>query len=444
MNTIQVVKNYYTYPKYKSSGIDWLGNIPYSWQIKKLKFAASIIMGQSPGSEDFLEEENGLPFLQGNAEFKEYFPIPKYWCQKAKKICRENDILLSVRAPVGAINIADQKYGIGRGLCAIKGIFFDQKFLTYLLILSDKYLNIIATGSTFQAISIEDIKSLSLPMPDIKEQKIIANFLELKSEKINLFIAKKQKLIGLLKEKRTELINKAVTKGLNPNIKLKKTSIEWLRDIPESWNLKKLKHVVKAKKGAIKTGPFGSDLTRDDYVYDENSYAKIYTQKNIIENDLNIGDDYITEEKYLELIACTLEKDDVILTTRGTLGKSIVFTDHAEKGIMHPCLLRVQIDVRYCLKEFFQILIQESYYFFEQLLYISNATTIEVLYGDTLKSMQVALPSISEQKIIIEYVEQIKKRFDATIKKIEQQIEFIKDYRMALITNAVTGKIMIN
>ncbi|KAA3598709.1 MAG: hypothetical protein DWQ06_11130 [Calditrichaeota bacterium] len=108
------------YPNYKDSGVEWLGEIPEHWEAKKLKFSDLVIMGQSPDSKDYNTEKKGFPFLQGNADFQEVFPSPRIWCENVRKMANENDILLSVRAPIGAVNIANEIYGIGRGLSAIR------------------------------------------------------------------------------------------------------------------------------------------------------------------------------------------------------------------------------------------------------------------------------------------------------------------------------------
>jgi len=101
------------YLKYKDSGIEWIGEIPEQWEVTKLKYSDKVIMGQPPNSDDYNDTNKGLPFLQGNADFKTLFPKPKVWCETANKIAEKEDVLLSVRAPIGAVNIADQSYGIG-------------------------------------------------------------------------------------------------------------------------------------------------------------------------------------------------------------------------------------------------------------------------------------------------------------------------------------------
>ena len=117
------------YDSYKHSGVEWIGDIPKHWTIGKIKYSDLVIMGQSPFSDECNSEGKGLPFLQGNAEFGELYPNPKMYCETPNKTAEINDVLLSVRAPVGAINISNQKVGIGRGLCAVRPMKSNNKFI---------------------------------------------------------------------------------------------------------------------------------------------------------------------------------------------------------------------------------------------------------------------------------------------------------------------------
>ncbi|MFH1963172.1 MAG: restriction endonuclease subunit S, partial [bacterium] len=204
------------YPKYKDSGVEWLGEIPEEWEVKRLKNCDLVIMGQSPNSEDYNTTLVGLPFLQGNADFTEFHPTPRIWCDTANKLAEEGNILLSVRAPIGAVNIADQKYGIGRGLCAIQAMNTFQKYLYYVALCLHDELNSIGTGSTYTAVSVDEIKNVVIPQPPFYKQQAIANFLDQKTAKIDELIKKNKKLVELLKEKRQAIISHAATKGLDP------------------------------------------------------------------------------------------------------------------------------------------------------------------------------------------------------------------------------------
>ena len=197
--------------KLKDSGIDWIGEIPEGWEVHRLKFKETVIMGQSPDSESYNYEYKGYPFLQGNAEFSDVHPNPSIWCDVANKYALRNDVLLSVRAPVGAINIADQKYGIGRGLCAIRVKINNLKYIFYQLLTCVDYLNSIGTGSTYTAISTEDIMNFPMRYPPLPDQTAIANYLDKATSKIDKTIKLIEKKIKLLEEYKKSLIHYVVT-----------------------------------------------------------------------------------------------------------------------------------------------------------------------------------------------------------------------------------------
>jgi type I restriction enzyme, S subunit len=242
------------YSSYKDSAIEWIGKIPSDWQIKKIKYSDEVIMGQSPSSDDYNENGNGLPFLQGNAEFGYLHPVPKVWCETANKIAIINDVLLSVRAPIGAVNIADQKYGIGRGLCAIRAVQSNYKYLYYFFLIANQALNGLGTGSTFFGISLDQINNIHILIPNSSVQAKIACYLDHKLKDIDSLISKKQKIIHLLKEESSAIINQAVTKGIDPQVKLKESYIEWIGKIPEHWRVDKIRHLFNHIKQVAPIG----------------------------------------------------------------------------------------------------------------------------------------------------------------------------------------------
>jgi type I restriction enzyme S subunit len=234
------------YPDYRDSGVGWLGEIPSHWEITRLKFVAHIEMGQSPSSVDYNQNGIGLPFLQGNAEFSHRHPTPKYYCPTANKYAHIGDILLSVRAPVGAINIADQNYGIGRGLCAIRVAqqLLNRDYAWYLLPIVKTELDLEATGSTYDAVSADEVANLRWNLPSLPEQHAIAAFLDRETARIDALIDVKERLIALLEEKRAALISHVVTKGLDPDAPMKDSGIDWLGEIPAHWEVRRLKFLV--------------------------------------------------------------------------------------------------------------------------------------------------------------------------------------------------------
>ena len=194
----------------KDSGVEWIGKTPTHWNVRRLKEVVDVHMGQSPSSSDYTEEGLGFPFLQGNADFGNYSPTPRVWCSEVKKVCLKNDILLSVRAPVGAVNVASASYGIGRGLCAIRSKS-NYQYWYYFLSSMSSYLNSIATGSTYVAVSIEDVRNSMACVPPAHEQAKITSYLNDRTERIDRIVTAINYQLEKLKDLRKALINDVVT-----------------------------------------------------------------------------------------------------------------------------------------------------------------------------------------------------------------------------------------
>ena len=296
-----------------------------------------------------------------------------------------------------------------------------------------------SVGVSYPATNASDIANIRIPIPNVEEQKQIVAFLDTETTNIDTLIDKQEQLITLLQEKRQVVISHAVTRGLNPNVKMKDSGIEWLGAVPEHWEVKKLKHILLRKKDSIKVGPFGSQLTTRDM---EGVDIKVINQRNVIDNNFDFGDNFINHEKYIELRAFTIFPGDILITTRGTIGRTAIFPNNNGTSILHPCLMRLQVDEKYWLKELIALIIQGSGYFLEQLKFLSNATTIDVIYSENLKNVTIALPPThEEQKRIIAFLDKETAKIDTLIEKCETAIELLKERRTALISAAVTGKI---
>lgn len=177
-----------------------IAEIPVSWEVKKLEDISTVVMGQSPRSESYNEDKKGIPFFQGNSEFGRMYPTIKKWCNEPSKIAEPMDILISVRAPVGAVNLNKCKSCIGRGLAAVRSNNnSDYMYLYYILSYSEKVLNSSAQGSTFTAINSGDLKGLRIAMPKLEEQRNIGQILLSIDNEIEVYENKKQKLEELKK-----------------------------------------------------------------------------------------------------------------------------------------------------------------------------------------------------------------------------------------------------
>jgi len=203
-------------------------------------------MGQSPPSAEYANSpEEGLPFLQGTADFGPLTPVPEVYCASPRKVATKGDVLFSVRAPVGELNVADQEVGIGRGLCAIRaGASWFPRFGWWALHEARHQLNYVSTGSTYEAVAIEDVANLLVEHAVLDDQRAIADYLDRETARLDALVASKERVLGLLAEKRRALITRAVTRGLDPRAPLRDSGIPWLGEIPAHWAVKRLKFLV--------------------------------------------------------------------------------------------------------------------------------------------------------------------------------------------------------
>ena len=421
---------YSSYPKYKDSGVEWFDAVPIEWCSSRLKFETTINMGQSPNSDDCNQDRNGLPFLQGNAEFGVRYPKPKQYCPVARKVANIGDLLFSVRAPVGALNLADQMYGIGRGLCAINnvsGLF--QGFLWWLIPVIKTELDSVSTGSTFEAVSAEQVENVVIFKPSIKEQQNISDFLDHETAKIDTLIEKQQQLIKLLKEKRQAVISHAVTKGLNSEAPMKDSGVEWLGEVPEHWNLSSLKHYWNVLDCKHLTAEFVDEGIPLASIREVKSwYVDLKNAKK-------------TTEAYYDLLIDGNRKPnagDIIYSRNATVGEAALVPSNIKFAMgQDVCLLSKisEFDSEFLLHQLKSPVIQLQ---LESLLIGSTFKRINV---EEIRNFMICIPPVEEQNQITLHLRDRASRYDNLINKSEEVIELMKERRTALISAAVTGKI---
>ena len=218
--------------------------------------------------------------------------------------------------------------------------------------------------------------------------------------------------------------------------KYKPSGNDLIGDIPEHWNIKKLKFLLKPIKGSLKPGPFGSDLKNSDF--STIGEIKVYTQRNIIENNFELGEDYISNEKFNKLSVFEIFENDIIITSRGTIGKASKFPKGVQRGIIHPCLIKLQINTDKISNDFLIKYFNDAVFFKEDVKISSNSTVIDVIYGNTLKEINIFVPPIDEQIKIVEFINKKTALIDSFIEKKQKLIELLKEERTAVINQAVT------
>ena len=413
----------------KSSGIDWIGDIPESWSIKRIKYCTDIIMGQSPDS-NLIKEDNGIyPFMQGNAEFTNLYPKPSLYCDFPNKVSRVGDILMSVRAPVGELNISDREYGIGRGLCSIRPAYFNTKYFWYFMLKSKGDFSVFSNGSTFEAITTENLLNFPCVVPGIQEQQAIADFLDKECAQIDSIATDLEKQIALLQQYKKALITETVSKGLDKSVPVKDSGIEWIGEIPAHWDVEPIKYRVTFHNGDRgENYPTKSELQSEGIPFINAGH---------LEGDgLNMDNmDYISEEKYRIMGGVKLRSGDILYCLRGSVGKNAIVD--MNQGTVASSLVAIR-SVRISAEYLYYCL--NSHIEEVQRYWWDNGTAQPNLSADNLGKYKICIPPVEEQKAIVKYLNNICSQIDNLIIGKKKQLSTIQQHKKSLIYEYVTGK----
>lgn len=428
------------HPAYKDSGIEWLGEVPEEWDVHRIKYRVDTNAKSLPEDTDpdycFRYVDIGN-VDQGHITFS---PETIFFAEapsRARRIAVQGDTIVStVRTYLKAIAFVDytgDDLVVSTGFAVLTPRKSDIPKYVYYLMSCEKVIDAICSlsvGVSYPAINSSDLTSIPLWFPPKREQQAITVFLDKKTALIDNLIAKKQRQIELLKEQRQAVINQAVTKGLDPKVEMKDSGIEWLGDIPKHWKVVRLKYLGKAI--------IGLTYSPDNVVQDETEGVLVLRASNIQNGKLSLEDNvYVNAVIPSELIT---KYGDILICSRSgsrnLIGKCICI-DNNIKGCTFGAFMTVfrSQSWRYLSKVLISALFTS-----QAGLYLTS--TINQLTVDTLNNLVVAIPpSIEEQHAIANFLDQRVKHIDNGISKAEGQIQFLQEYRTALISEAVTGKI---
>ncbi|GAA0128727.1 restriction endonuclease subunit S [Methanococcus maripaludis] len=426
---------YKKYPSYKDSGIEWIGEIPEGWEIKKLKHISKNINGYAFKSEDFSEEGTAIVRI-GDIKDKFSYENVKRINLKKEYIpysLKKNDVLIALTgATIGKSCIFDSKElaYVNQRVGVFRGTGITQKLLSYWMKTNGflEYVGLLSSGSAQENISNSDISNFKIAQPSISEQTKIAEFLDKKTEKIDKIIEKNTELINLLKEKRISLINNAVTKGLDKDVNLKDSGIEWIGEIPESWEIHKLKYVTKINEETL------PEKINNDFKI---KYLDI-SNVDCFGNILNLEEVYYSDSPS-RARRITKEKDTLVSTVRTYL-RAIAYLKNIPNNLIVSTGYAVltPLNVFYPKFLYYAILGEK---FIQNVIANSKGIAYPAINSSDLGCLPIVLPPLSEQIKIAQYLDKETEKIDKIIEKIEKNIEFLKEYKTSLIHSAVTGKI---
>lgn len=216
---------------------------------------------------------------------------------------------------------------------------------------------------------------------------------------------------------------------------MKDSGIAWIGEIPEHWNIKKLKYLLKPNCVNMRVGPFGSALSGDDFK-DEGYW--VYNQRCVLDKNFETNDTFVDEYKYKELNAFTVDTGDMLITTRGTIGKVAIVPENCPVGILHPCIIKFVLNQDLINNELVEIIFNNSNMIMDQIMKKSNATTIDVIYSYTLKDLLLPVIPMNEQIEIIDFLDKKCFEIDDILVDLNKQVEILTAYKKSLITETVT------
>ena len=406
------------YHKYKDSGNQWIGEIPEGWEIRKLKHIAKIYSGTDT------KKDGEFPIYGANGIIG-YCERPSF---------KKERVIIGRVGSSGEINLAKERYGVSdNALIVDNNRRSNTKFLFYILNCVD-FSNDISFNAQ-PLITATKVKEKITQYPRIQEQTAIANFLDKKTAQIDVLIEKDKKLIALLKEKRTALINHAVTKGLDPNTKMKDSGIEWIGEIPEEWEVRKLKYIslIRISNVDKKSKP------NEEEVFLCN-YNEVY------------NNDFITPNLSFMIATASIEqcnkfsikKGDVIITKDSETTEDIAVPSLVEENLnnilcgYHLALIRPNESI---LKGKYLLRIFQSRKINDQFVISANGVTRFGISTYPIKNSIVIVPPLLEQIAITNFLNKATAKIDKTIQKIEENINLLEEYRKSLIHHVVTGKV---
>lgn len=287
-----------------------------------------------------------------------------------------------------------------------------------------------------------EMKRISIVVPPIAEQQSIADFLDKKCGEIDEMVSLQEKIVEELKAYKQSVITEAVCKGLNPDVPMKDSGIEWIGQIPEGWKVCRVKDILVEGKEGIKIGPFGSALTNKT---EGEGVYKIYGQWNIVDKDFTAGKNYISAETYNELFSYRIVSGDVLVSLMGTVGKCAVIPNDIQEGIMDSHVIKIRLNNRIC-SSFFEYIYDKdnSTFVYEQIQRVKKGSIMDGLNSSIVKSLFILLPPIEKQIEIADYLDTKCAEIDTLISLKQSKIDALKEYKKSIIYEYITGKKEIN
>lgn len=425
----------------KPSGIDWIGEIPCSWNIKRIKYLAQLkgrIGWQGLTSDEYTDVGpfliTGVDFSNGGINWENCVHITEErWAEAPEIHIKNGDLLITKDGTVGKVAIVENLQGkasLNSGVLLIKtSNDYNKKFL-YWALLSEEFWTWFrlknAGNSTIVHLYQNDFAEFSYTFPDATEQQAIADFLDKECAQIDSIAADLEKQIALLQQYKKSLITETVTKGLDKSVPMKDSGVEWIGEIPEYWRLKRLKYIAKLKTGTTPPGNEGIN-------YDENG-INWFTPSDFLPNmQLDTSEKYIDRETIRYENIQTYPRGSVLLVAIGaTVGKIGISKNNAYSNQQITAVIPQHISGNYLL----YYLASKSPYIKDNALY----TTLPIINNSYLQNITIVVPPTTEQEKIVEFLNRKCSIIDELIEDKNKLLLRLQQHKKSLIYEYVTGK----
>jgi type I restriction enzyme S subunit len=447
------------YQSYKSSGVEWIGDIPMNWNVTKIKYTKndtkdSFIDGDWIESKDLCDE--GIRYITsgniGEGKYKEqgkgYISEDTFNKLNCTEIFEGDLIISRLFLPVGRSCILPNLNN--RVVTCVDNVvlrpkeLFNKFYLNYQFNSNrySEFTELISRGVTLTRISRGMLGNNSIVVPLLREQNQIVQFLDEKTELIEKLISTKERKLTLLKEQRTSLINQVVTKGLSPNVKMKDSGVEWIGEIPEHWVIKKTKHIRSGDKFSLVDGPFGSNLKSEHYI--DNGDVYIIESGFVTSGEFKFVREFktISKEHFETIKRSECFEGCIIMSKIGEYyGMSGILPKLDKLTVVSGNCISIKISKNHNTKFIHKVLLQHwKNGTFKKEVQQTGQPFISMTMVDNIS---FPIPPLDEQNNIVEYLDTKTKEIDDLVLLEQNKIDLLKEYRQSLISEVVTGKIKV-
>lgn len=426
------------YSKYKDSGVEWLGDIPENWECVRMKHLYRDHSEKNKQNEELLSVTQNLGV------------VPRAWVEnrmvmpsgnlESFKFIRKGDFAISLRSFEGGLEychhdgIISPAYTVLKAKKRFESAYYKYLFKSYSFI-AELQTSVVGIREG-KNISYEELSYSFLPIPSLAEQAAIANFLDRKTAQIDQAISIKEKQIELLKERRQILIHNAVTRGLDPDVKMKDSGVEWIGEIPEHWEVVPVRRVIEVRDGTHDT---------PEYVEEGHNTFPLITSKDFEGDIVNFKNSkWISDKDHFEIAKRSgVQCGDVLMSMiGGNIGKSVIIDANDKFSIKNVALFRTRND---------QSLGQFLRYYFDSGL-LQKQIEIKsrggaqgfLSLGDIRNLTFFKIPPSEITSIATYLNENVTQKIATAISLKQKEIEKLKEYKSTLINSAVTGKIKVS